>query len=284
MKIILIVLLLIISFINWLPIPAITQVASAMTSNLNRVPIPLISNSKNILISQTTSDIGDSFVGGSSGLKRPSRQRPGAGRGICTSNSKSANIQDSLPLTPLRPITQKLKGEAKENSTWIEIEPSLTASEHPTFWFYVSEPETSGKKAEFMLLYKNDAYAIKEPIPVRLYGMPGFLSFTLDNVPLNDGLYHWFFTIVCDVKQPARNQNVEGWIEKVPVSKELKAQLAEASETQRIEIYFQNKIWHEFVDLIARKQQDIPNEKITLNQKSYTIGEVWNQILTEVGL
>jgi len=109
-------------------------------------------------------------------------------------------------------------------------------------------------------------------------------SFTLKDKALNDGVYHWFFSIVCDVQQPSRNQNFEGWIEKVPVSKELKAKLDEASETQRIEIYFQKKIWHEFVDLIARKQQDIPNEKITLNQKSYTIGEVWNQILTEVGL
>jgi len=252
MKRILIILLLIITF-SWLSIPEITLAEG----------------------------IGNSFSGGaSSPSDNPNRQRATGGRGLCLSSSNNKN----KPLTPLIPVRQESTSKVEDNSTWIKIPPTLTTIEHPSFWFYVPEPDTSGNKAQFMLLDKNDTDVIKKPIPISFSATPGFFPFRLKNITLNEGIYHWFFTIICDVQQPSRNQTVEGWIKKVPVSKELKAQLAEASETQRIEIYFQKKIWHEFVDLIARKQQDIPNEKITLNQKSYTIGEVWNQILTEVGL
>jgi hypothetical protein len=233
--------------------------------------------------------IGDNFSGGSDSSGNPNRQGAGGDRGICPSNSNSDNTPDSLRLTPLIPIPEKLMPKIKANSTWIESPRTLTTRKDPTFWFYISKPAKRLKKAEFMLLDKNYNYAIDKPIlidisPADFSEKIKPFSFTVKDKALNDGVYHWFFSIVCDFEQPSRNQNFEGWIEKVSVSKELKVQLAEASETQRIEIYFQKKIWHEFVDLIARKQQDIPNEKITLNQKSYTIGEVWNQILTEVGL
>jgi Domain of Unknown Function (DUF928) len=284
MKRILIVLLLIVTF-SWLPIPEITQTARAMTFGLDGLTPLLIPNSKNIFIFAATSGIGDSFEGRSGYPNQPTKQRSAGSRSSCPSSSTN----DNLTLIPLRPIPQKLMPKIKDNSIWLEPPITLTTKGNPTFGFYISEPLTSDKKAEFMLLDKNYNYAIDKPIlidisPADFYEKTKPLFFTLKDKPLKDGLYHWFFTIICDVQQPSRNQNFEGWIEKVPVSKELKAQLAEASEVQQIEIYFEKKIWHEFVDLIAQKQQDIPNEKITLNQKSYTIGEVWNQILTEVGL
>lgn len=258
MKRILIILLLIITF-SWLSMPEITLAEG----------------------------IGDSFSGGSRSSDRPVRQRSAGRRGVCPSSSSN----NDLSLIPLRPIPQKLMPKIKDNSIWLKPPITITTKGNPTFWFYISEPPTSDKKAEFMLLNENSTYAINNPIPSNIPKHSKLFSFPPDeqelkdgSYHLKDGLYHWFFTIICDVQQPSRNQNFEGWIEKVPVSKNLELQLAEASEAQQIEIYFQNKIWHEFVNLIARKQQDIPNEKITLNQKSYTIGEVWNQILTEVGL
>jgi len=258
MKKILIILLLIITF-SWLPIPEITQVASA--------------------------NIIDGFSGGSgypNPPDQPSKQRPGGGRGICPSSSNDDNTKNEA-LTSLVPIRQKLAEEA--NSTWSKIPPTLTTSKNPTFWFYVPEPETSGKKAEFMLLYQNDTYAIKEPISAPLSGTPGFFTFPPKDkdIALNDGIYHWFFTIICDVKQPARNQNVEGWIEKITVSQELSSELLAASETRKIELYFKHKIWHEFVSLLAQGHRDRPNDKITLDRE-YTIEEAWQQILKEVGL
>lgn len=111
----------------------------------------------------------------------PNRRKPGGGLDPVASSCNST----SKPLIALIPI---------EN-------PVLTASEHPTFLFYV--PYTSGEvsRGEFSLLVWPDEKTRLYKTSFALPQTPGIVSITLPPLPeyaLKEGQhYRWYFKLYC---------------------------------------------------------------------------------------
>lgn len=167
-----------------------------------------------------------------------------------------------------------------------------TAAAYPTFWFYVPQfsllsteasatavtlvPVTVG---EFMLLDDQGQPMLKRPIAVKLPSQAGFSRFTLPNdrslwLPgrsLEVGKrYNWFFSVVCDTSQPAKNPMVRGWVERVAAPANLKEQLQQVAVDDRYRVYVENRDWYEALTLLAENRE--------------TATESWLAVLTQLGL
>jgi hypothetical protein len=166
-----------------------------------------------------------------------------------------------------------------------------TVVDYPTFWFYVPRfslvsaeaaatatptPVTTG---EFMLLDEQGQPMLKQPIAVKLPEQAGFSRLTLPNDPtfwmpgktLEVGKrYNWFFSVVCDVNQPAKNPTVRGWVERVPPPSDLQQRLQQVPAGDRYQVFVDNDDWFETLTLLAENRT--------------TATESWNEILTRLGL
>lgn len=202
------------------------------------------------------------------------RSRGGAIRGNCAMVNRNAGDESNLiALIP------------KSNV-------GTTVAAYPTFWFYVPKfwflptegfstsaklvPVTVG---EFMLLDEQGLPVLKQSISIRLPEQPGFSRFTLPEDPsfwlpgksLEVGKrYNWFFSVVCDANQPAKNPTVKGWVERVAPPANLKEQLQQVPVGDRYRVYVENGDWYESLTLLAENRA--------------TARESWLEVLTQLGL
>jgi len=191
------------------------------------------------------------------------RRRGGAIRGNCAAvNNPSAGVRELIALIP-----QNNEGK--------------TTSAFPTFWFYTptfqflpSDPSSANpapvqvRDGEFMLLDDRGQPALKAPIPVTLPDQSGLGRLTLPSDPSawvnRKGLevgkrYNWFFSIRCDVNQPAKNPSVRGWIARVEAPPALAEQLQKTPKKDRYGVYITNGIWFEGFTLLAENRQAAPD-------------------------
>lgn len=162
------------------------------------------------------------------------RSRGGASRGNCTTAD--------LPLTALVPTTPD-SGEP------ITTPIALTATSHPTFWFYVPTALTVDRPAEFLLLDADGNYVYTS----LLQGTEtaGIVKLTLPNTlpPLEPGKpYRWIFQLVCET-----GDMVDTWggIQRIDLSPDLQSQLTQASNRDRSAIYATQGIWVDALTTLA---------------------------------
>ncbi len=119
-----------------------------------------------------------------------------------------------------------------------------------------------------MLLDDRGQPALKAPIPVKLPDQSGFGRLTLPSDPSvwvnSKGLevgkrYNWFFSISCDVKQPAKNPSVRGWIARIDAPPGLAEQLQKTPEKDRYGVYIANDIWFDGFTLLSENRQATPD-------------------------
>ena len=191
------------------------------------------------------------------------RRRGGAIRGNCSAvNNPSVAVKELIALIP-----QNNEG--------------TTTSTFPTIWFYLPlfqflpSDQSSANPApvqvrdgEFMLLDDRGQPALKAPIPVKLPNQSGFGRLTLPSDPSvwvnSKGLevgkrYNWFFSVSCDVKQPAKNPSVRGWIVRVEAPPGLAKQLQKTPEKDRYGVYIANGIWFDGFTLLSENRQAAPD-------------------------
>jgi len=173
---------------------------------------------------------------------------------------------------------------------------TLTGSSNPAFWFYLSTSETtvassdntirsvSSEKieyAEFMLQdeYGEDAIeeplllAFEEPLLATSDAHAKLISFQWpqEKSPLKVGhLYHWYFSILCNVERPSRNLAVDDWIERVNFKEE---QVENLTLEDKLEIYSERGLWNETItDLVTESCEGGSLDELTDN---------WGVLLTE---
>ena len=191
------------------------------------------------------------------------RRRGGAIRGNCSAvNNPSIAVKDLVALIP------------KDNE-------GKTASAFPTLWFYIpafqflpSDQSSANprsvrvREGELMVLDDRGFPVLKAAIPVTLPDQSGFARFTLPSDPSvwlhSKGLevgkrYNWFFSVVCDRKQPAKNPSVRGWIARVATPSGLAEQLQKAPAKERYGVYIKNQIWFEGLTLLSESRQIAPD-------------------------
>jgi hypothetical protein len=188
----------------------------------------------------------------------PNRQsaESSAGGGTRSGDAEVANAcsQGETPLTALTPK---------------ETEVQKTISERPDFFLFV--PQTSAQTAEFQLLdaVGNDVYVDTLELP----GTSGILQISLpESVTLEEGqTYKWSMDISCDPNDPTVFESVQGQIERIALSEDLKTKIAATNEPlKQAELYAQQRIWQDTLMLMVELRESNPTE--------------WEQLLQSVGL
>lgn len=155
----------------------------------------------------------------------------------------------------------------------------ITATKHPTFFFYIPDANLQGVKGE-LVLYNEKNKEIYKKI-VGLKANDSIISFDLSDSPSLPSLevgksYYWVFTILFDEFDRSSNSDVAGWIKRVEPNPELKNKLNTALPHQKPAIYAANGIWYEALSSLANLRCSSPNDA--------TLVSDWKSLLQQVGL
>jgi hypothetical protein len=138
--------------------------------------------------------------------------------------------------------------------------PVLTASEHPTFLFYVPHTPESVSYGEFSLLVwpgeKERIYKTRFTLPQT----PGIVSVKLPESPeyaLETGQsYHWYFKLYCEGNTSAQpDLQVNGWVKRVPLTPERERQIEAATP----------EVWYDALAKVAENLRTSPENAALQN-------------------
>lgn len=191
----------------------------------------------------------------------PGRRVGGATRSPCVTNSDKG-------LTAIMPVRNFGK----------------TVSELPTLFVYI--PPNKAQGAEIGIEDEQGNVIYKTTLKQEFAS--GIFSFALSRQPdvkplaLNKN-YKWYFQLICNFNEQSRDDYVESWIQRVPVSDSLKTQLQQASVNprssryrDRAEIYAQAGIWYETLENLALARRVHPNDSVLLKE--------WTDLLKQIKL
>lgn len=161
---------------------------------------------------------------------------------------------------------------------------AFTVSEYPSFFWYVPEPseldESSSEgrsTVRFVLIDENQNIVYQKKLSAPTAGIMSHKLSPEDAAPLAENQqYRWLVSMVCDAEDPSANPLIDGWVERIPVSEELQAQLDNATENDRPSIYAREGIWHEALTSLAQLRHKNPNDETILSR--------WSEFLRSVNL
>ncbi len=170
------------------------------------------------------------------------RRRGGTSRNNCPAISS--------PLTALVPGSEISKESAQSNSYL-----ASTTSENPTFWFYIPKLPAQMQTGEFIL--QTEAGKDLKRSEIKLPATEGIIAITLppsSKYSLAIGQkYHWYFKIYCQESTLESDYSfVDAWIERIPLSTELKTQL-ETNERAEYQIYRDRQVWYDALTSLGHK-------------------------------
>lgn len=160
---------------------------------------------------------------------------------------------------------------------------AFTVSSHPTFFWYVPEKSSLDDNSSngsatlrFVLIDENQNIVYQKKL---LAPSAGIMSHQLspESAPLAENKqYHWLVTMVCDTEDASADPLIDGWVERIPISEELQAELDNATESDRPSIYARSGIWHEALSSLAQLRQQNPEDETILAR--------WSEFLRSVSL
>lgn len=172
----------------------------------------------------------------------PDRGLPGRRRGGGTRNPQVECVQSANQvLTALVPANNL----------------GLTIAAYPQiFWFvpphtapfvevslYASNPDFQDEELLFLSQFKTSGNA-----GISQFKVPNAINF----VPLAEGeVYHWYVSLICDPEDRSQDVTVGGWIERVPVSPTLAANLENLEGIDRYRILLQEGLWFDALETWA---------------------------------
>ncbi|MBD2041066.1 DUF928 domain-containing protein [Microcoleus sp. FACHB-672] len=152
----------------------------------------------------------------------------------------------------------------------------VTVSESPQFFVYL--PETSARKAEFVLKDENEKDLYRsEDIPIS--GQSSIVSVSLpkEQIKLEPGKnYHWYFSVICNPDNRRKDIFVEGWTQHTEMSLEVASQIQKAAPQERAKLYAEAGIWHEAVATLAELRRETPDDP--------ALAQEWQTLLESAGL
>lgn len=181
---------------------------------------------------------------------QPVQQQKPVNRGAPT-DRRGAGTRGECPQVSIAP-TSLVPLEQINNSPVVK---GNTATEYPTFWFYIPYNANNIHSVKFALIDGNEKSVTKEPIPVNLSGTPGIISFTLPKTgqPLRAGEnYHWYLLIDCNPQSDAEDLALDGLVRFVPPDVELEKQLKTANQRDKAMLYAQKSYWHDAITIVGQ--------------------------------
>jgi len=193
--------------------------------------------------------------------------RVGAGRRGCAYAENSKMLDRNKSLTALVPVSKQAAGNAV---VW-----GLTATERPTFLFYVPYVVKQASSAKFVLRTADNKLVYQTPV-----SLPQTASVVSLRLPPTASLeigkqYHWYFNVYCAEKKPPVSV-VHGWVQHKALAPDVQRQLATATPNQQVAIYLNNGIWYDAVTTAA-------NLRVT-EPRSSAITQQWASVLRFIGL
>lgn len=199
--------------------------------------------------------------------------------GAPTGRRRGGTSRDGCPALNI-PLTALVPGEDNSSSP-NSISKSFLAStvaKYPTLWFYVPQLPTIARSAEFVL--QNEAGDDVYRRPLTLPPKTGVISISL---PQNsqysletDKKYHWYFKIYCRGSQKTSEYFfVDGWVQRVAVTRELESQLKTAKPADYL-AYAAHNIWYDALTNLADLRRT--------NSRNAMLDQDWTDLLKAVGL
>ncbi len=160
----------------------------------------------------------------------------------------------------------------------------LTTSAYPRFFWY--NPENTARKGKFVL-YKVDKQMRRRTKVYTTTFNPshksGITSLDLPQdgkippLTLNEN-YLWSVSLICNPKDnsPRSVITVDGWVQRVTVSKSLASKIPLLNQRDRLPIYAQQGLWLDLLSTLTDLR--------TCQTRDTTISNWWTQILNQVDL
>ncbi|MBD1860745.1 MULTISPECIES: DUF928 domain-containing protein [Trichocoleus] len=153
----------------------------------------------------------------------------------------------------------------------------LTAEKYPTFFWFI--PPTPARTAEFVLNNEKKQEIYKTTFAIT--GSPGVINVTL---PANATLpplevnknYSWTFSLICNPSDPSAVDFVQGWVQRVALSRDVGNQLTKAAPRDRPAIYAKEGIWNDTLKSLSELRRDNPRDRALTTD--------WETLLKSVGL
>ncbi|HEY9747084.1 MAG TPA: DUF928 domain-containing protein [Allocoleopsis sp.] len=153
----------------------------------------------------------------------------------------------------------------------------LTAEKYPTFFWFV--PPTPARTAEFVLNNEKKQEVYKTIFAIT--GSPGVVSVslpasaTLPALEVNKN-YSWTFSLICNPSDPLAVDFVQGWVQRIALTPEVRDQLAKAPPRDRPAIYAKVGIWNDTLKSLSELRRANPRDR--------TLASDWETLLKSVGL
>ncbi|MBE9178155.1 DUF928 domain-containing protein [Oculatella sp. LEGE 06141] len=186
----------------------------------------------------------------------------GAPRGRSQGGASRGSCEQYQELTALVPTP--------EGRVW-----GLTASEHPTLWFYLPSALTADVAIEFVLqdatdqeLYRTQFTSDTQPGLIRL-AVP-------DTAPAMepDKPYFWTLAIYCNPARPSESVFVQGTVQRLRLTPNQQRQFAAAAPLERSRLYAASGLWYDSLTMLADLRATDPAQAET----------AWLELLRQVGL
>ncbi len=189
----------------------------------------------------------------------PGRRVGGGSRGC--QEAKSSTALDPKQLIALVP----------------ESNVSKTATDYPTLFFRVPNFPSS-KSLELVLRDDRDQKVYKTTFQSPNSG--GILAVPLPGSampPLAVGKsYHWYFSIICDARDRAKDIALEGNIQRVQLTPALAGRLRQASFSERANLFLTNGLWQDALMTMFLQRRDRPQDP--------AVAVKWAELLKSIGL
>jgi Domain of Unknown Function (DUF928) len=195
------------------------------------------------------------------------RPRGGGGRDNCPAVT--------VPLTALVPTTTRQKNGKTVEDVW-----GLTVAEKPNFWVYSPYALGDRYSATFVIRKQNKNGESIGQIPVKLPNRPGVFKIELPVELLGlqfNQRYYWELSIDCGGKSDAVPLKIYGIVQRVELSAAAVEQIqASTTIVEKAQLYAENGIWFEALDLIGMGRQTTPDDQV--------LKDSWQDLLKSVEL
>lgn len=169
---------------------------------------------------------------------------------------------------PTLPLTALVPGDRAKSAL------VLTATEYPSFWFYVPPKLTPNREIEFVLQDDRDNYIYKTTVPL-LKTSAGIVRIPIPPTapPLAiDRRYQWTLSL----QEQDKSVFVQGFIQRVAIAPDIATQLRVATPRERIALYAARGIWQDALGEIAQLRRQSPEDS--------SLATDWSELLQSVGL
>ncbi len=161
---------------------------------------------------------------------------------------------------------------------------SLTASDHPTFWFYLPNRPHPEARLEFVLQDAADRYIYKTVL-TQPNASAGLVKLTVpeQSAPLiANAAYSWTLSLQCDPAKSHQVAFIRGSIQRVTIAPHQASDpnpsttIMASDQATTAQRYAQQGLWYDAITILAQALQTQPANQST--------AQVWKDLLEQSGL